>query len=45
MKTPAELHAKIEEAKDDLTNTGKVNSEDSLAFQQGFIEALRWVLR
>jgi hypothetical protein len=45
MKTLNEIKEKVEEAKGDIANTGKVNSAEGLAFQQGFIEALRWVMK
>ena len=45
MKTEKEISNKIEEVKEDTMNVGKCNDVGQLAFVQGYVEALRWVLK
>lgn len=45
MKTEKEIEERIEEHKEDLVNVGKIDSYEALAYVQGMIESLKWVLK
>ena len=45
MRTVAQIKEKIEEMKQDTIDAGKVSSIEQLTFVQGYVEALKWVLK
>lgn len=44
MKTKEQIRAEIEVSKEHLADVEFANSVEDLAFKQGYIKALRWVL-